>query len=92
MSTFELQQRPQSQIRGGFTMNSSKDPVWILFITDIESRDKLLKYSSGSQWQVDPVTAAALILAGAAIRMLPPAVAAPADAVVEMPTGTEGCS
>jgi hypothetical protein len=92
MSTFELQQRPQSQIRGGFTMNSSKDPVWILFITDIESRDKLLKYSSGSQWQVDPVTAAALILAGAAVRMLPPGAAAPADAVVEMPTGTEGCS
>jgi hypothetical protein len=92
MSTFELQQRPQSQIRGGFTMNSSKDPVWILFITDIESRDKLLKYSSGSQWQVDPVTAAALILAGAAIRMLPPGAAAPADGVVEMPTGTEGCS
>lgn len=46
MPTFELQHRPQSQIRGGFTMNSSKDPVWILFITDIESRDKLLKYSS----------------------------------------------
>ena len=73
-------------------MNSSKDPVWILFIADIESRDKLLKYSSGSQWQVDPVTAAALILAGAAVRMLPPGEAAPADAVVEMPTGTEGCS
>ena len=51
-------------------MDSSKDPVWILFITDIESRDKLLKYSSGSQWEVDPVTAAALIMAGAAVRML----------------------
>ena len=73
-------------------MNSSKDPVWILFITDLESRDKLLRYSSGSQWEVDPVTAAALILAGAAVRMLAPAAAAPADAVVEMPTGTEGCS
>ena len=73
-------------------MNSSKDPVWILFITDIESRDKLLKYSSGSQWQVDPVTAAALILAGAAVRMLPPAAAAPADAVVEIPTGAAECS
>jgi len=92
MPTFELQQRPQSQIRGGFTMNSSKDPVWILFITDIESRDKLLQYSSGSHWQVDPVTAAALILAGAAVRMLPPGAAAPADAVVEMPTGTAECS
>jgi hypothetical protein len=92
MPTFELQQRPQSQIRGGFTMNSSKDPVWILFITDIESRDKLLKYSSGSQWEVDPVTAAALILAGAAVRMLPPVAVAPADAVVEMPTDTAECS
>jgi hypothetical protein len=92
MPTVELQQRPQSQIRGGFTMNSSKDPVWILFITDIESRDKLLKYSSGSQWEVDPVTAAALILAGAAVRMLPPAAAAPADAVVEIPTGAAECS
>jgi hypothetical protein len=92
MPTFELQQRPQSQIRGGFTMNSSKDPVWILFITDIESRDKLLKYSSGSQWEVDPVTAAALILAGAAVRMLPPVAVALADAVVEMPTDTAECS
>lgn len=73
-------------------MNSSKDPVWILFITDIESRDKLLRYSSGSQWEVDPVTAAALILAGAAVRMLPPAAAAPADAVVEIPTDAAECS
>jgi hypothetical protein len=47
-------------------MNSSKDPVWILFITDIES--------------------------GAAVRMLPPAAAAPADAVVEIPTGAAECS
>ena len=73
-------------------MDGSSDPVWILFIADIESRDKLLKYSSGSQWQVDPVTAAALILAGAAVRMLPPGAAAPADAVVEMPTDTAECS
>jgi hypothetical protein len=50
-------------------VNSSPDPVWIMFIADIESRDKLLKYSSGSQWQVDSVTAAALILAGAAVRL-----------------------
>src|ERR1700742_1952214 len=76
MRTLGLQPRPQSHIRGGFTMNSSKDPVWILFITDIESRDKLLKYSSGSQWQVDPRTAPALIMAGAAVRMLPPVTAA----------------
>ena len=72
-------------------MDGSSDPVWILFIADIESRDKLLKYSSGSQWEVDPVTAAALILAGAAVRMLPPGAAAPADAVVEMPTDTADC-
>jgi hypothetical protein len=50
-------------------MDSSSDPVWILFIADIESRDKLLKYSSGSQWEVDPVTAAALVLVGAAVRL-----------------------
>lgn len=71
-------------------MDSSSDPVWILFITDIESRDKLLKYSSGSQWEVDPRTAAALILVGAAVRMRAPATAASADPVVEMPTGTAG--
>src|SRR5271163_1929709 len=90
MRTLGLQQRPQSQIRGGLTMDSSKDPVWILFITDIKSRDKLLKYSSGSQWEVDPVTAAALILAGAAVRMPARGTAAPADAVVEIPTCTAG--
>jgi len=69
-------------------MDSSKDPVWILFITDIKSRDKLLKYSSGSRWEVDPVTAAALILAGAAVRMSAPGTAALADAVVEIPRCT----
>jgi hypothetical protein len=50
-------------------MDSSPDPVWILFIADVESRYKLLKYSTGSQWGVDPVTAAALILVGAAVRL-----------------------
>jgi hypothetical protein len=69
-------------------MDTSKDPVWILFITDIESRDKLLRYSSGSRWEVDPKTAAALIMAGAAVRMPAPATPACADAVVEMPTGS----
>lgn len=73
MRTLLLQQRPQSHIRGGLTMDSSADPVWILFITDIESRDKLLRYSSGSQWEVDPKTAAALIMSGAAVRMPAPA-------------------
>jgi hypothetical protein len=85
MRTLLLQQRPHSHIHGGLSMESSKDPVWILFITDIESRDKLLRYSSGSQWEVDPKTAAALIMAGAAVRMPAPATAASVDAVVEMP-------
>jgi hypothetical protein len=67
-------------------MDSSPDPVWILFIADVESRDKLLKYSSGSQWEVDPVTAAALVLVGAAVRLPTAATAVSADAVVERPT------
>lgn len=92
MSQLQLLTTPQSQTLRGITMDESSDPVWILFIADIESRDKLLKYSSGSQWEVDPVTAAALILAGAAVRMLAPAAAAPADAVVEIPTGAAECS
>lgn len=41
-----------------------------------ETRYKLLKYTSGSQWQVDPSTAAGLILVGAAVR-LPSQVEAP---------------
>ena len=69
-------------------MDESSDPVWILFIADIESRDKLLKYSSGSQWEVDPVTAAALILVGAAVRLPSPATGVSADAVVEIATGS----
>ena len=69
-------------------MDGSSDPVWILFIADIESRDKLLKYNSGSQWEVDPVTAAALILVGAAARLPTPETAASADAIVEMTTGS----
>jgi hypothetical protein len=85
MRTLQLQQRPQSHTRGGFTMDSSTDPVWILFITNIESRDKLLRYSSGSQWEVDPKTAAALIMSGAAVRMPAPAASASVDAVAEMP-------
>jgi hypothetical protein len=53
-------------------MDSSPDPVWIMFMTDIQSRDRLLKYCTGSQWQVDSNTAAALILAGAAVRLPSP--------------------
>jgi hypothetical protein len=86
MRTLELLPRPQSNTHKGVTMDNSSDPVWILFITDIESRDKLLRYSSGSQWEVDPKTAAALILVGAAVRMPTPGTPASADAVVEMPT------
>ena len=40
-----------------------------MFITDTETRDKLLRFGSGSQWQVDPSTAAAMILVGAAVKM-----------------------
>jgi hypothetical protein len=86
MRALELQQHPQSQIRKGVAMDSSTDPVWILFIADIESRDKLLRYNCGSQWEVDPKTAAALILVGAAVRMPAPGTPASADAVVEMST------
>jgi hypothetical protein len=35
-------------------MDNNEEPVWIMFITDTETRDKLLKYGSGSQWQVIP--------------------------------------
>ena len=34
-------------------MENNSEPVWIMFITDTETRDKLLKYGSGSQWEVD---------------------------------------
>ena len=86
MRTLVFPQRRQSQIHGGLTLDSSADPVWILFITDIESRDKVLRYCSGSQWEVDPKTAAALIMSGAAVRMSAPATPASVDAVVEIPT------
>jgi hypothetical protein len=74
--------KSHSQTVRGITMDKSSEPVWILFVSDIESRDKLLKYSSGSQWEVDPVTAAALILVGAAVRMQTPAVA---ESIVDRP-------
>lgn len=53
-------------------MDNSSEPVWIMFATDVESRDRLLRYASGSQWQVDPKTAASLILVGAAERLASP--------------------
>lgn len=67
-------------------MDSSPDPVWIMFITDAQSRDRLLSFSSGSQWEVDPNTAAALILVGAAVRLpSAPPTAVSAAGVVGMP-------
>jgi hypothetical protein len=50
-------------------MANNDEPVWIMFITDTETRDKMLKFGSGSQWEVDPTTAAAMILVGAAVKM-----------------------
>jgi len=66
-------------------MHNSSDHVWIMFITDLESRDKLLNYSNGSQWEVDPSTAAALILVGAAVRSPSPSTAASFAGIVGMP-------
>jgi hypothetical protein len=68
-------------------MDNSEEHVWIMFITDIESRDKLLSYSRGSQWEVDPNTAAALILVGAAVRS-PAHPTAPVNGVVGMPAAS----
>ena len=53
-------------------MDNNSEPVWIMFATDVESRDRLLKYAGGSQWQVDANTAASLILVGAAERLASP--------------------
>jgi hypothetical protein len=50
-------------------MANNDEPVWIMFITDTETRDRMLKFGSGSQWEVDPSTAAAMILVGAAVKM-----------------------
>jgi hypothetical protein len=62
-------------------MENNSEPVWIMFITDTETRDKLLKYGSGSQWEVDASTAAAMILVGAAVRMPSPMEAPPVPGV-----------
>jgi hypothetical protein len=50
-------------------MANNDEPVWIMFITDTETRDRMHKFGSGSQWEVDPSTAAAMILVGAAVKM-----------------------
>jgi hypothetical protein len=62
-------------------MDNGSEPVWIMFVTDTETRDKMLKFGSGSQWQVDPNTASAMILVGAAVRMNPPHQAPPVPGV-----------
>jgi len=69
-------------------MDNNPDPVWILFVTDLESRDKLLNYSSGSQWEVDPNTAAALILTGAAVKLPSPQTAPSLAGIVGMPAAS----
>ncbi len=69
-------------------MNNSPDHVWIMLITDLESRDKLLSYSNGSQWEVDANTAAALILVGAAVRSPAPPTAASFNEIVGMPAAS----
>jgi hypothetical protein len=65
-------------------MHNSPDPVWIMFLTNRESRDDLLNYSSGSQWEVDANTAAALILVGAAMRLPSPPTAASFAGIIGM--------
>lgn len=69
-------------------MDISPDPVWIMCITDIQSRDKLVSCNSGSQWQVDAATAAALILVGAAVRLPSPPLAASAAGIVGTPAAS----
>ncbi len=65
-------------------MENSNEPVWIMFVTDTETRDKMLRYGSGSQWEVDPSTAAAMILVGAAVRMPGPLEAQPVSGIAGM--------
>jgi hypothetical protein len=52
-------------------LEGSPDRVLIEFIRDIQPDDKSVNYRSGSQSWVDPATAAALILVGAAVRLPP---------------------
>ena len=69
-------------------MQNNPDHVWIMFVTDLESRDKLLSYSRGSQWEVDANTAAALILVGAAMRLPSSPTAASLAGIVGMPAAS----
>jgi hypothetical protein len=51
-------------------MADSGDLVWVELTRDIRFGDKSRNYCSGSRWEVDPTTAGALILVGAAVRVL----------------------
>jgi hypothetical protein len=54
---------------GVIAMGGRPDLVWIEFIRDIGFGGQSANYRSGSQWRVDPATAAGLILMGAAVRL-----------------------
>ena len=71
-------------------MDNNNEPVWIMFITDTETRDKLLKFGSGSQWEVDASTAAAMILVGAAVRIPSALEALPVPGIGRMSVASAG--
>jgi hypothetical protein len=50
-------------------MGGSGDLVWVELIRDIRFGDTSRHYRSGSRWEVDPITAGALILVGAAVKV-----------------------
>lgn len=47
----------------------SGDWVGIRFIRDVRSSDKAVSYTKDSEWLVDAVTADALLLVGAAVKI-----------------------
>jgi hypothetical protein len=53
------------------TIDDSSDWVRIRFIRDFQPSDKSVSYRSGSELLLDPVSAAALIMVGAAVRVSP---------------------
>lgn len=55
-------------------MNGDSGLVWITFTTDFEFRNNAVSYNRGSRCLVDPATAAALVLVGAAVKDTPSAV------------------
>jgi hypothetical protein len=54
---------------GVIAMGGRPDLVWIKFVRDIGFGGQSANYRSGSQWRVDPATAAGLILMDAAVRV-----------------------